>query len=75
MIDLIRAWRDHAAYGQRTLGFALALLCAEFFYRFHSFALECVAFLATWLVLDIAIEAIAGRPATMSARSETNRPG
>jgi hypothetical protein len=25
---------------------------AEFFYKFHSFALECLAFLATWFVID-----------------------
>ena len=29
-----------------------ALLVAEFFYKFHSFTLECVAFLATWFVID-----------------------
>ena len=26
----------------------LALVSAETFYRFHSFTLECLAFLATW---------------------------
>ncbi|MSO67724.1 MAG: hypothetical protein EXR03_05430 [Pseudolabrys sp.] len=31
---------------------AVAFLVAEFFYKFHSFTLECVAFLATWFVLD-----------------------
>jgi hypothetical protein len=29
-----------------------ALLVAEWFYKFHSFTLECLAFLATWFVLD-----------------------
>jgi hypothetical protein len=29
-----------------------AFLLAELFYKFGSFALECVAFLATWLVID-----------------------
>jgi hypothetical protein len=32
--------------------FALSFLIAEFFYKFHSFALECAAFLVTWYVLD-----------------------
>ncbi len=32
-----------------------SLLIAELFYKFHSFTLECVAFLATWYVLDAAI--------------------
>jgi hypothetical protein len=32
----------------------LALIAAEQFYRFRSFTLQCVAFLATWLVLATA---------------------
>ncbi len=28
-----------------------SLVLAELFYKFHSFLLECVAFLATWYVL------------------------
>ena len=30
----------------------LALVVAEMFYRFHSFTLECLAFLATWYVFS-----------------------
>lgn len=30
----------------------LALIIAEVFFKFHSFTLECVAFLATWFVLS-----------------------
>ncbi len=30
----------------------LSLLIAELFYKFHSFTLECIAFLATWYILD-----------------------
>lgn len=29
-----------------------ALVVAEIFYRFHSFTLECLAFLATWYVFS-----------------------
>jgi hypothetical protein len=29
-----------------------ALVVAEMFYRFHSFTLECLAFLATWFVFS-----------------------
>jgi len=29
-----------------------SLLIAELFYKFHSFTLECLAFLATWYALD-----------------------
>ena len=35
--------------------FAVSLLIAELFYKFHSFTLECIAFLATWYLLDAAI--------------------
>ena len=34
---------------------AVSLLIAELFYKFHSFTLECCAFLATWYVLDVAL--------------------
>ncbi len=33
-----------------------ALLIAEMFYKFHSFTLECLAFLATWTILDALIQ-------------------
>ena len=32
--------------------FLVAFLIAELFYKFHSFSLECLAFLATWYVLS-----------------------
>lgn len=32
-----------------------SLVIAELFYKFHSFTLECVAFLVTWYVIDGAI--------------------
>jgi hypothetical protein len=34
----------------------LAGLIAEFFYKFHSFTLECIGFLITWFVLDAAVQ-------------------
>lgn len=39
---------------------ATSLVIAELFYKFHSFTLECLAFLATWYVLDISLH-LAGR--------------
>lgn len=36
-----------------------SLLIAERFYKFGSFTLECLAFLATWYVIDAAGSAIA----------------
>ncbi|URM89093.1 hypothetical protein LUW75_02645 [Streptomyces sp. MRC013] len=36
--------------------FAVSFVLASLFYRFGSFALEAVAFLATWFVLDAVVE-------------------
>lgn len=33
----------------------ISILIAELFYKFHSFTLECLAFLATWYLVDFAI--------------------
>jgi len=37
-----------------------SFIVAELFYKFHSFALECLAFLATWYVLGLATSTIRG---------------
>ena len=34
---------------------AISLFIAELVYKFHSFSLECIAFFATWYVVDAAI--------------------
>ena len=39
---------------------AAAWLIAELFYKFHSFSLECAAFLATWFVFDALVQAARG---------------
>ena len=38
----------------------LSFVIAEIFYKFHSFTLECLAFLATWFVLDVFATALHG---------------
>ena len=37
---------------------AIAWVIAEVFFKFKSFTLECAAFLATWFVLDAAIQVL-----------------
>ena len=37
---------------------AAAWLIAELFYKFHSFSLECAAFLATWFAFDALLQAV-----------------
>ena len=41
---------------EQTPAIGLAFIIAELFYKFHSFALECGAFLGTWYVLDVSIQ-------------------
>ena len=41
--------------------FLVSFAIASLFYKFGSFALECIAFLATWFVIDAAIQLIIGR--------------
>lgn len=37
-----------------------SLIIAELFYKFHSFTLECIAFLMTWYVLDASVKLLRG---------------
>jgi hypothetical protein len=57
MLEFIRdLYRNHAY--ARLPGLVLSMAIAEFFYKFRSFILECIAFLATWYALDWIIEQI-----------------
>ena len=52
-----------------------AWLVAELFYKFHSFTLECAAFLVTWFVFDAVVQGVKalifGNPATAKPASLT----
>jgi hypothetical protein len=37
---------------------AVSMVLAELFYKFHSFTLECLAFLATWFAVDASAVAL-----------------
>ena len=75
MIDFVRALKSHAAYGQRVCALLAALLVAEFFFKFHSFTLECMAFLATWLLLDCLAEQLMGKPGDIADRDRRAKLG
>lgn len=66
MREFVRSLRSDPKHILRQPGLLLAFLIAEGFYKFHSFALECAAFLLTWLVIDL----LAARlmPATTGTR-------
>lgn len=38
--------------------FTFAWIMAELFFKFHSFTLECAAFMVTWFVLDALVQRV-----------------
>jgi hypothetical protein len=64
---LVRDWPVREMLKQQAPSLGVAFAIASVFYRFHSFALECVAFLATWYVLDAALAAVRRLPRRRSA--------
>jgi hypothetical protein len=55
MYTLLKSLKGRSVVAQQ-LGVLLAsFVIAELFYKFHSFTLECAAFLATWYALDLLV--------------------
>ncbi len=52
MHKLIKSMTVREFLLQQVPGIAFAIIIAELFYKFHSFTLECLAFLVTWYVID-----------------------
>ncbi len=52
MFELLRAISGQELLKHQVPALGGSWLIAEFFYKFGSFSLECLAFLATWFVLD-----------------------
>ena len=47
---------DRADFLNRQLpSLIISIIVAELFYKFHSFVLECLAFLVTWFVIEAVI--------------------
>lgn len=67
MYQLIRSLSTSDLLKRQLPTLATSFLIAEFFYKFHSFALECIAFLATWFVLDFIAQGIVNRTASPAA--------
>jgi hypothetical protein len=61
MLEFLRVLRRHGDWPVHLPGLLLAFAMAELFFKFHSFALECGAFLATWLLIDLVVDALARR--------------
>lgn len=52
MYTLTRVISPRQLITEQVPALGAALVVADLFYKFHSFALECVAFLATWYAFD-----------------------
>jgi len=52
MYSLVRSLGFQQVVRQEGIPFLVAFVIAESFYKFHSFTLETVAFLATWYCLS-----------------------
>lgn len=61
MYTLMRSIPSSRLVREQLPALLAAFLIAEAFYKFRSFTLECLAFLATWFVLDAATTFLAGR--------------
>ena len=61
MYSLVKTLGLQVAVQRELIPFAMAITAAELFYKFHSFALECVAFLITWHALSFLQSAVLER--------------
>jgi hypothetical protein len=52
MYSLLRGQPPVTLVTRTGSAFVMALIVAEFAYKFHSFTLECLAFSATWFAFD-----------------------
>lgn len=52
MYEFVRVIPFRCLFVEQAPTLGVSVLIAEMLYKFHSFTLECVAFLATWYVLD-----------------------
>jgi hypothetical protein len=58
MLEFIRSLRRNGTLAYQLPAMAAAFLIAEFFYKFRSFALECLGFLATWYLIDLGVDVV-----------------
>ena len=70
MFELLRSSTLRQLLARQVPALALSLIVAELFYKFGSFTLECLGFLATWFVLD-AMFAQIGRALSKPAEGQT----
>lgn len=68
MVALARRLESRAEAAREAAALVASFAIAEFFYKFHSFTLECLAFLGTWAALSGLAE-LGGRLAARARRA------
>jgi len=58
MYTLLRSLPIQQSVLEQVPALGISLMIAELFYKFHSFTLECLAFLATWFLIDLSIQSV-----------------
>lgn len=61
MFSLIKQLGFQDALRRESIPLVTAFVIADVFYKWHSFALECLGFLATWYVLSFLQSLIVAR--------------
>ena len=71
MLTLLRTMTIRELAVAEGPGLAISILIAELAYKFHSFTLECLAFLATWVAVSALAHALglSRRPAAVREAS------
>lgn len=72
MYQLIKSLRGQDLVLRQLPVFGASFLLASTFYKFGSFALECLAFMATWFVLDLGVQGLLW--AASRLRAEGSQP-
>ena len=57
MYTLLRSVPTSNLLAMQAPALLASFIIAELFYKFHSFTLECLAFLVTWFVIDALLNA------------------
>jgi hypothetical protein len=68
MYQLVRMLPVRQLLARQMPALVISFVIAELFYKFHSFTLECAAFLATWFVVDAALQLTAPLRTAVQAR-------
>ena len=58
MFQLLQSIGSHQLFLRQLPLLIVSFGIASLFYKFGSFALECLAFLATWFLLDVLVQGI-----------------